>query len=219
MDNNILIFLPVDDIIINDYTGCDTWVNRYKHPPFTELRFSKFTSGGRNYINRGTAINKHKWPTVVDIITEYRDIIQKYDYVYLIDNDVRIDNQTLTAFINKVTSLNLEIAQMAVHRTNGTHAHLLHRGRKGVVRVKFCEVMAPIIRTDILLEMYDKGYLSESESGWGIDYIWGKFYENWLVQDCVMYHTKKVSSTQWVMSDGRTPMMELEAIKRKYKIR
>jgi len=210
--DKVLIFVPVDNIVINDYSGYDTWYNYYNGKPETV----KNGIGSSKYYS---TINKHKWPTIIDIISLYRHIIEKYEYVYLIDNDVKFARSDLDYFIKEVTPKKVQIVQMALARMNGTHPHLLYRGRKGLIRVKFCEVMAPLIRVDVLLEMYDKGYLSESESGWGIDYIWGKFYDNWLVQDCVMYHTKKVSSTQWVMSDGRTPMMELEAIKRKYKIR
>lgn len=205
--DKVLIFVPVDNIVINDYSGYDTWYNYYNQAP--EAIISTYYS----------TIKKHKWPAIVDIITKHRNIIEKYDYVYCIDNDVKITNIDLNTFIERVVEQKLPIAQMALARANGTHPHLLFRGRKGMIRVKFCEVMAPLIRTDVLLDMYDKGYLCESESGWGIDYIWGKFYDNYMLQECVMSHMKKVSSTHWVMSNGKTPMMELEMIKRKYNIR
>lgn len=206
-ENSVLIFMPVDNLVINDYTGFDTWFNYYTGVP-KELVSTYFST-----------IKKHKWPTVVALLDIYRPTFEQYKYVWFIDNDVKISNRDLHYFTKKCTEKEVQIAQMSLSQTNGTHRHLLYRGHRGFLRVKFCEVMAPLIRTDVLFELYEKGILSESESGWGIDYVWGKLFDNYLLQEVMMTHMKKVESTNWVMSNGKRPMQELELIKRKYKIR
>jgi len=149
----------------------------------------------------------HKWP----VILQLRDFFKPYDYVWFLDDDLEVNTG---AFIEYISWFEFEIVQPSLLPVNYSHKHLLKTGRTHR-DVPFCEIMAPCIRTDVLMDM---DFLGESESGWGLDLLWGKRYKNTVVDYVTMKHTKPVSSGSWIMSNGLTPMQELDNIKRKYAI-
>lgn len=173
------------------------WVHDYSKS-FEIVVDSKIRTGGVG----------HKWPCILE--NKKYNLYENYDYLWFIDDDVEVDREAFKAYVEK---FNFEIVQPALAPVNYSHKFLVRHGR-GHRRVRFCEIMAPCIRTDLFMKM---DFLHESKSGWGLDLIWGNLFNNYVVDDVVMKHTQPVSSGSWVI-DGLTPHQEMERIIKKWKL-
>lgn len=196
----MLVYIPTDRLIsINSF---DCWLNYYNKGEFVLETIiygenKKYQSGHQS----------HKWPGVV--FNNRYGVYDQYRHVLFMDNDVVVDD--LEKFSKIVQDNDFEICQPATSNKNVSHRHLVKHG-DGIREVPFCEIMAPCIRIDVLKDLI-VNHLHKSESGWGLDLLWGKLYKNYVVDIVVMHHTRPVQSGKWVMSNGLTPFEEMQKIK------
>lgn len=194
----MLLYIPTD--IEVQAPNLDYWLNYYNRG---EADIIEVRGPCTKYI---TCHESHKWPGIIH--NDRYGIYDRYQYVMFMDNDVIIEDLALFASI--VYENNFEICQPATSNKNVSHKHLIKKGN-GVREVPFCEIMSPCIRIDVLKDLL-KNHLYKSESGWGLDLLWGKLYKNYVVDKVVMHHTRPVSSGNWIMSNGLTPFEEMQKI-------
>ena len=170
----------------------------------------------------------HKWPGIIKNVHEERWLFDQYRYFWFLDEDVEIINPFDSAGLGRffyellgdesvLKSKKLEILQPVLQAKNFSHPHLLYDAfsKKSLIPVRFCEIMCPIIRNDVFDAM---DFLHESESGWGLDHLWGVRFKNFKINTLIARHTRPVNSTNWVLSNGKTPGEELAYIAKKYGI-
>jgi hypothetical protein len=64
-------------------------------------------------------------------------------------------------------------------------------------RVGYVEVMTPCFATDVLAELLKTLELSETGSGWGLDFVWAKrlrYQQLFVIDETAVLHTRPVAS-------------------------
>ena len=184
------------DIAVNDWTGSDaSW-------DMAEFVFR---------------IKGHKWPCIVENLPR---IDREYDYYAFIDFDVRISTKDLNRLFRIGTALDLDLFQAALSSDSICHySHLFANPRSLVRSTTFVEVMMPVFSRAALERC--RWTLSESISGYGLDYLWSHVLEGngmAVVDAVIAKHIRPIQSTQWKLEGGLTPLDELKRILTKYHI-
>ena len=109
-------------------------------------------------------------------INESLNTIKKYNAIFLPDDDITVSAKDINRLFDIFYKYDLDLAQPAVK--SGKINHLMtKRNLFCFLRyVNFIEMMGPIFRTDILLEVLP--IFNLTRSGWGIDFLWSKKLEN-----------------------------------------
>lgn len=125
----------------------------------------------------------------------HSELWREYDYICLMDEDIRADTATLNRMFALCEAYRLKIAQPALdHESHFTYAALLRQPQWLMRHVNFIEMMCPVFRRDVLevaSQLFSLGYES------GIDLIWCNLvYEgphDFAVLDaCAVTHTEPV---------------------------
>jgi hypothetical protein len=135
------------------------------------------------------------------VIRDHEPLIRRYRYVALFDDDLATNASSLLQLFRVSEQHGLKIAQPALdHESYFTYACLLQH--KGFVlrHVNFVEMMCPVFRSDILLELaplFELGFES------GIDLVWSALVhrdrEDFAVIDSVtVRHTRPVGAMKSV---------------------
>lgn len=112
-----------------------------------------------------------KWPELHRIINDNSAIIGQYDAVWLPDDDLLADTQTLNRLFNLFMALEFQLAQPAL--TIDSHViykELIAQPKLLARRTNFVEVMAPIFSRQALTHLAPT--FIQSPSGWGLDKLW-----------------------------------------------
>ena len=133
------------------------------------------------------------------VIREYEALIRRYRYVALFDDDLATNAPSLLQLFHMSEQHGLKIAQPSLdHQSYFTYACLLQH--KGFIlrHVNFIEMMCPIFRSDILLDLaplFELGFES------GIDLVWSALIhrapEDFAVIDSInVRHMRPVGAAQ-----------------------
>lgn len=162
-----------------------------------------------------------KFHLIKTFIKDHFDLVSKYEYVWLPDDDISISVDNLNLMFHTAKQYNLYICQPSVISSNGKIEHDITRPRKGAKLrfTNFVEVMMPLFDVAILLSLYDEFDLSES--GWGLDALWPyrlNYPRNRLavIDEISALHTKPGGSDYARFKIK--PVTELKSILRKYDI-
>lgn len=151
------------------------------------------------------------------ILRDHAALLARYRYVALFDDDLLIDAASLLRLFEIIDEQQLKIAQPALdHTSYFTYACLLqHRGFT-LRHVNYIEMMCPVFRSDVLLEvapLFELGFES------GIDLIWSSLAhqttEDFAVIDSVpVHHSRPVGGGKAVNGfvDGRKYETDIHAI-------
>jgi hypothetical protein len=147
-----------------------------------------------------------KWNFAVKYLTA--DYCRQYDFLFIWDDDIDIDDFMYTNFIEIMDRNNLEIAQPALsHKSYYSHAITLHDKRYRIGRyTDFVEVMAPVFRNDAWLKFRNMVSENDNPWGWGYDLLAKSYcrYANMGIVDCeTVTHTRPLRS---IYTDARNDM-------------
>jgi hypothetical protein len=125
------------------------------------------------------------------------EIINRYDYFYMPDDDISIDQVNVKRLFKEMKRYGLSIGQPAISNQYYTFPHTSFKKGSKIRFTSFVEIMQPCFSKSAL-EMV-KSTFAESISGWGIDFHWGILvdYEkyNMGILDCVRSeHTRPILS-------------------------
>ncbi len=127
------------------------------------------------------------------------DLLDRYDRIALIDDDIDTDTRTLNRCFEICTDHDLKIGQPALsHDSHFTYAALLQQPALQMRFVNFVEMMCPVFRADVLgqvLPLFDMGYES------GIDLIWCNLWTDpqfsfGVIDACPVHHTRPVGTAK-----------------------
>ena len=129
------------------------------------------------------------------LFAEHRDLIRRYDYVALFDDDIAADAASISTAFAIAAEHNLKIAQPALHHASHySYAATLRQAGSRLRFVNYVEMMCPIFRSDILERvepLFSMGYES------GIDLVWCNLvfesaFDFAIIDAATVHHTRPV---------------------------
>lgn len=134
-----------------------------------------------------------------------------YDYVWLPDDDVTFDErdeQSLGSFLRTTKRFNLFLTQPSLHPDsffpNELYRTVLEHKPGAILHyTNFVEIMAPLIKTNVLKNLLFKEFILDPKvrSGWGLDTCWPVRIEKAfgakkiaVVDSSVLRHTRELNS-------------------------
>jgi hypothetical protein len=165
-----------------------------------------------------------KWPALHALVRELADEIGAYDYVWLPDDDLACDKETINRLFAMCREHRLELAQPALSPTSHLGHAITLRNRSFRLRfTNFVEVMAPCFSADFLRRCAPS--FGENISGWGLDYLWPSWASDAgrvaIIDAAIIRHTRPVGGPNYrVLTErGITARDELLQLAAKYGIR
>ena len=127
----------------------------------------KFSSDAEHWRER----KGPKWPILAEHIREDAEIFERYDAIWLPDDDLLIDANAISRMFDFFSLFELSLGQPALSLNSYySHAVLLRDARYLVRYTNFVEVMAPIL-SRASLQLLSPTF-AQSRIGWGLDYLW-----------------------------------------------
>lgn len=160
-----------------------------------------------------------------DFIRAHEDLVRRYEFVWLPDEDLRIRCEDINRMFDICRERQLKLAQPSLSPDSYfSHPVTLHcRGFK-LRYTSFVEIMAPCLSTEALwtvLPTMDGIY-----SGWGLDFVWPKLLSSGspaigIIDEVRMTHTRPVGGGtfyQVVAGMGQSAWNEMKSIEARYGI-
>lgn len=163
-----------------------------------------------------------KWDGIHALLGGQPELLDRYDYIWLPDDDLEADRATIEAMFNNMRRLGLQIAQPAL-TPDSYYSHLpFLRCRSFEFRlIDRIELMAPCMAVDVATKMLP--LFKGSMSGFGLDCMWTKLAaENRgtsAVFDALpVRHTRPVGVhlATAMLASGRTPDAEYRRLADQY---
>jgi len=175
------------DVAIHDYSG-----DAYTGPDEAEYQFAGAL---------------HKWPA---INRNLGAIGTEYQFYAFFDDDIVVSTDQLNQLFLIGQEHGLGLFQAALSSVSvGTYFFHFHRNDldAGPRIVPLVEIMMPVFSRKTLEKT--QCTFGMSESGWGLDLLWREYANPLCVVDgVVVSHTEPVTSSDWVLSGGLTPIEE-----------
>ena len=153
------------------------------------------------------------------------DFWRSYDYMWLADDDVAIDQRGISELFRRTAELELALTQPALSWDSyWSHRITLHHPSFGVRMTNYVEVMAPCFSCEFLERCLPT--FVESMSGWGLDLLWPRLLparpRRCAIVDAVqMTHTRPIGAGlhyERLKAAGITAQSELDDVMRKHGI-
>ncbi len=135
-----------------------------------------------------------KWDSISRLFEANPGLLDRYRYIMLMDDDVRLNLDDMNRFLNIVDAHDLAVAQPALHPDSYFCYPILLRCAGLRLRYSnFVEGMAPALRSDHLRYVLD--WMKTYHSGWGIDRLWAVYMKDpsfraAIVDEVQMLHTR-----------------------------
>jgi hypothetical protein len=165
-----------------------------------------------------------KWEGLNDFMLQNAQVVLQYRYIWLPDDDILTDVQTLNEFFEYVERENFALAQPSLdERSYFSHATTLQNRAFDFRETNFVEVMVPCFSSNALLAIKDS--FEVTKTGWGLDFLWPKRVASLgkvgIIDRFSVFHTRPVGSAGHSMGDGSTtsPWSELNQTLSQYGLR
>ena len=112
-----------------------------------------------------------KWDGIHAVFAEQPELLDRYQFIWLPDDDLEADRATIETMFSNMRRLDLHIAQPAL-TLDSYYSHLpLLRCKSFEFRlVDTIEIMAPCLEAHVLTKVLP--LFEESMSGFGLDHLW-----------------------------------------------
>lgn len=112
-----------------------------------------------------------KYEILHSVCHEFEDILERYDTVWLPDDDIRTNTRNINRMFDLFTELHLQVGQPALDRQSFVNVSLTRQMPFVAARFTRCvEIMVPLFATPALRAC--KWTFGETKAAWGIDWIW-----------------------------------------------
>jgi hypothetical protein len=142
-------------------------------------------------------IRPFKWAAVKLLLNKWQGW-RDYRYVLLADDDLFARQETWSHFFDRCAHYGAKLAQPALTEDSFfSHGITLRNTEFVARRVSYVEVMMPCFSADVLAQLLGTLDLSESGSGWGLDFLWAKQlgYKNlFVIDETPVLHTRPICS-------------------------
>jgi hypothetical protein len=165
-----------------------------------------------------------KWPVLHDLIRDQEELVRKYDYVWLPDDDLACTCRDINRLFEVCRERKLALAQPALTADSYfTYALTLHSPGFRIRYTTFIEVMAPCFDRETMWKLLPT--LTENSSGWGLDKLWptllGDDARMAIVDEIQTRHTRPIGGGELYRANkaqGKTAWDENEELLKKYQI-
>jgi hypothetical protein len=157
-----------------------------------------------------------KWVGLEQTLKRHWDIVSRYDYVWLPDDDLLCEPETVSLLFTICGQLRAELAQPALTTDSFfSHPITLQHSAFQVRFTNFVEIMAPVLSVPMLERVLPT--VRGSASGFGLDALWPRMSELGrvaIVDEAPVRHTRPVGGPNHAvaMRQGVAPMQELRAV-------
>lgn len=158
-----------------------------------------------------------KFNSIFRYLNENNHLLEEYDYYYLPDDDIFIDDVNIRRLFGYMKEFQLAIAQPAL--TNSYYSHpITVKKSKSILRyTNFVEMMQPCFSSEALKKVLFT--FNENLSGWGMDYHWGELIDYRkcnmaIIDDITSVHTRPIGLNYQINMN----IMEREAYFKKFNL-
>ncbi|GIU25467.1 DUF707 domain-containing protein [Shewanella sp. MBTL60-007] len=151
-----------------------------------------------------------KWPILHKLIEANWAIISQYEAVWLPDDDILVDAETINKMFTLFNGFDLTLAQPALTMDSYfSHSSLLRQPHSVLRYCNFVEVMVPIFSASALLKL--KESFDQSPSGWGLDALWPHLIDNTdlkkiaVIDATPVVHTRPVGGELYKLNPELSP--------------
>ena len=168
-----------------------------------------------------------KLPGLFECITNNRELLTKYRYIWLPDDDLACKGDDITKMFELVESGGYQLAQPSLtHDSYFSHALTVHNPMFKMRYTSFIEIMAPCFESGFLDHLLPTFNLNIS--GWGVDHLWSQMLRSsdvrvGVIDEIQIRHTRPVGGGQlYSLLKGRTAeeemaeLFELNKVPRRY---
>ncbi|MGS2810839.1 DUF707 domain-containing protein [Nocardia sp. MW-W600-9] len=137
-----------------------------------------------------------KWTALHHVLTvDLAEVIDDYDYIWLPDDDLAADTDTINDIFEYTARYQLSLSQPALTEDSYfTHEITLVDRRYELRYTNFVEIMAPCFHRDFLLKCLPT--FAVTQTGWGLDFHWPKLvpdtYSIAILDAATVRHTRPV---------------------------
>jgi hypothetical protein len=167
-----------------------------------------------------------KFTSFHTLLQTWPELVSQYAYILLLDDDIHLPEQAVTALFSASEENNLDLAQASLSpNSQGCHAVFFSRGTGGLRFTNGVEIMMPMISRRALAE---GGHLfGETISGWGLDYALAKLVVQRfggtaaIADQIVARHTKAIDFEngayyRMLKAQHIYPLLEYRYLQQKY---
>lgn len=163
-----------------------------------------------------------KWPIIKEIVDLLGDKIKQYDAVWVPDDDLKTNANTIHQMFETFVEQKLELAQPALTRDSYySHSITLQKSDYLLRYSPFVEIMAPIFSRNFL-HVCSKTF-DINQSGWGIDLIWPTLLDHSdrkiaIIDHSPVKHTRPIRTGEIYKLFSVSPDKELSEIEVEYNV-
>lgn len=138
-----------------------------------------------------------KWDGLFNTLTTLPEL-DHYDYVWLPDDDIASDGETIDRMFDLARTYKLAVCQPALTRDSYFSHFIFSQCRAFRLRyVNHVEIMVPCLSRALLKRALP--YFEGTMSGYGLDYIWCRWPESGpfraaILDDVAVHHTRPIGS-------------------------
>jgi hypothetical protein len=143
----------------------------------------------------GAVMPGPKWTGLRQLLNAW-DGWRAYDFIWLPDDDILADQDTISALFSSARSLQFQLCAPALHELSH-YAHFITMRNHSFFarRVGFVEIMVPCFSRATLEQLLPSLELSATGWGWGLDALWPKllgFKDLGIIDGVSVLHTRAV---------------------------
>lgn len=190
-----------------------------------DLYVSYFGNDTNRYADRAEYHENRKgmkWPVIGELLARQPELQERYDYIWLPDDDLVADAVTISRMFDYARAFGLALAQPALTRDSYYTWPLLLQDTRYLLRfTRFIEVMAPVFDRAALTACLPT--FTESASGWGLDSVWPQLLQGRggdalaIIDAAAVRHSRPVGGGELYKATGTSVAIgDRDAIFEKY---
>ena len=115
-----------------------------------------------------------KWDGLYDFFLSYPDLLNRYDYVWLPDDDIKAESENINLMFRCMAENEFELAQPSLSPESFlSHLVVSWNPLFEYRNVNLVEIMAPVLVRDLLCRVLP--LFKGAKTGFGIDFVWHRF--------------------------------------------
>lgn len=162
-----------------------------------------------------------KWQGIADFVARNETLISQYERIWLPDDDLFTDQETINRFFRLSDQYGFDISQPGLKfYSHVSHAVTIQHPWCDARETNFVEIMAPSFSRRAWAVVKDT--FSENTSGWGLEWLWLQRLQSQsmhlgVVDAASVFHTRPVGAAGH--GGANSPRTEMQAVFAKYSIR
>ena len=143
------------------------------------------------------SLKGYKLRLVYLYLQQHPEYIEQYDYFFIPDDDISINEKNIRILFRMMRKYNLQIAQPALTNSYYTYPHTLRNKLCILHYTNFIEMMLPCFSKEALKKVLTT--FNANESGWGVEWHWPLLInsneKDMAIIDCIeAIHTRPVQN-------------------------